>query len=152
MAFYMKFSSTAMAAVFVVVVMATTSLTEAQQIPECASKLADCAVFISNSTIKPDTACCKSIADAVANDLSCLCTLYNTPGVLSSFNISVTDALRVSRDCNAGTDLSKCNSTASSPMSPPGVPGRDDNGAGSRVAWTGITSLLLFWASSMMLF
>ncbi|KAH7549566.1 hypothetical protein ACOSP7_025583 [Xanthoceras sorbifolium] len=150
MAFHKKFVSTAMA-VFVVVVMATASLTEAQQqIPSCATKLAQCADFITNSTIKPDTACCNSIKDAVTNDLSCLCTLYTTPGLLASFNINVTDALRVSRDCNVNTDLSVCNSTGTAaPTPPPGVPGGDDNGAG-RVAWTGITSLLLFWASMML--
>ncbi|KAK4843621.1 hypothetical protein QYF36_010693 [Acer negundo] len=92
-----------------------------QQIPSCSSKLTKCAVFISNTTSKPDTSCCNSIKDAVANDLSCLCTLYTTPGLLASFNINVADALRVSRDCNVNTDLSTCNSTTSpTPMSPPG--------------------------------
>ncbi|TXG51090.1 hypothetical protein EZV62_023614 [Acer yangbiense] len=151
MAFHKKFWSTAMV-VFVVVVMATTRLTEAQQIPSCASKLSDCAVFIGNATSKPNEACCNSIKEAVANELPCLCTLYNTPGLLASLNISVTDALRVSNDCNVKNGLSTCNSTAPTPVTPPGVSGRDGNGAGNRVAWTGITSLLLFWASSMMLF
>ncbi|KAK4844515.1 hypothetical protein QYF36_021146 [Acer negundo] len=107
MAFPKKFAWTGMA-LFVVVVMSTTSLTEAQLIPSCASKLTQCAVFISNATSKPDTSCCNSIKDAVENDLSCLCTLYTTPGLLASFNINVADALRVSRDCNVNTDLSTC--------------------------------------------
>ncbi|KAK1560075.1 hypothetical protein Q3G72_021867 [Acer saccharum] len=152
MAFDKKFWSTAMV-VFVVVVMATTRLTEAQQIPSCASKLTQCAVFINNATSKPNAECCNAIKEAVANELPCLCTLYNTPGLLASFNISVTDALRVSNDCNVKNGLSTCNSAAPpTSVTTPGVSGRDGNGAGSRVAWTGITSLLLFWASSMMLF
>ncbi|KAK4843781.1 hypothetical protein QYF36_012556 [Acer negundo] len=152
MAFHKKFWSTVMV-VFVVVVMATTRLTEAQQIPSCASKLTQCAVFITNATSKPDTSCCNSIKNAVTNELPCLCTLYTTPGLLATLKINVTDALRVSHDCNVNTDLSTCAKIAAPPpVTSPGVPGRDGNGAGSRVAWTGITSILLFWASSMMLF
>ncbi|KAK2664793.1 hypothetical protein Ddye_003367 [Dipteronia dyeriana] len=144
MAFHTKLSSTAMAAVFVVVVMATTSLTEAQPTPSCASKLTDCAVFINNATSKPDMSCCNSIKDAVENDLACLCTLYTTPGLLQNFNISVDDALRVSHDCNVKNDLSACKNASRTGQQSPGVSGNNDNGAGSRVVWTGITSLLCF--------
>ncbi|KAJ4712840.1 Lipid transfer protein [Melia azedarach] len=130
-------------------ILAVTSLTEAQNnIPSCASKLVQCSNFI-NSKTQPDATCCNAIKDAVANELPCLCSLFNS-GVLSSFNISVTEALRITKECNVPGDLSNCNGTAAPPpstsMQPP--PGNNDNGATVRLAWTGITILLFFWAAS----
>lgn len=93
----------------IAVAMATMSLTDAQNVQSCASKLVPCYSSL-NSTSKPNSECCNSIKEAVAKELPCLCTLYNTPGLLSSFNVSVADALRISRDCNVPTDLSSCNS------------------------------------------
>lgn len=89
-------------------ILAVTSLTEAQNnIPSCASKLVQCSNFI-NSKTQPDATCCNAIKDAVANELPCLCSLFNS-GVLSSFNISVTEALRITKECNVPGDLSNCN-------------------------------------------
>ncbi|ESR53629.1 hypothetical protein CICLE_v10022260mg [Citrus x clementina] len=147
--------ATLMVMAVIAAAIASTSLTDAQNTPSCASKLVPCASFL-NTTTKPNAECCNSIKEAVANELPCLCTLYNTPGLLSSFHVSLEDALRLTRDCNVPSDLSSCkNSGAPSPGSsvpPPGTPGNDGNGATAREAWAGITSLLLFWAASMMLY
>ena len=101
--------ATLMVMAVIAVAIASTSLTDAQNIPSCASKLVPCASFL-NSTTKPNAECCNSIKEAVANELPCLCTLYNTPGLLSSFNVSVEDALRLTRNCNVPSDLSSCKS------------------------------------------
>lgn len=84
-------------------------LGSAQAQYDCASKLVDCYKFI-NSTTKPDNDCCSSIKNAVNTQLKCLCTLYTTPGLLQSFNITLDQALNLSAECNASTDLSACNS------------------------------------------
>ncbi|KAH9721440.1 AAI domain-containing protein [Citrus sinensis] len=133
--------ATLMVMAVIAAAIASTSLTDAQNTPSCASKLVPCASFL-NTTTKPNAECCNSIKEAVANELPCLCTLYNTPGLLSSFHVSLEDALRLTRDCNVPSDLSSCKRT----------PGNDGNGATAREAWAGITSLLLFWAASMMLY
>lgn len=75
----------------------------------CAQNLVPCANYI-NSKSTPAANCCSSIKDAVANQLPCLCNLYTAPGLLQSFNITVQQALNLSRACGVTTDLTKCNS------------------------------------------
>ncbi|KAG6636990.1 non-specific lipid transfer protein GPI-anchored 7-like [Carya illinoinensis] len=127
-----------------------TTLAEAQNSgnTSCAQNLIPCASSI-NSTSPPAANCCSSIKDAVTNQLTCLCNLYNAPGVLQSFGITVAEALRISRACNVNTDLTKCNATAPSPTSvqpTPGVPGKD---AAGRIGWTGFSAIFFFLASMM---
>ncbi|XP_065857994.1 non-specific lipid transfer protein GPI-anchored 7 [Euphorbia lathyris] len=124
------------------------TVTEAQATATCAQTLIPCAEYLNTTTTPPDT-CCGSIKKAVANDLTCLCNLYNTPGLLESFGVNVTQALALTGRCSVTTDLSACGkSTAEGPtstMTPPGVPGND----GSRVAWTGFSGLVLLWGASL---
>ncbi|KAJ0049413.1 hypothetical protein Pint_15945 [Pistacia integerrima] len=120
-------------------------LAEAQD-QSCASKLVACYKFI-NTTTKPDNDCCSNIRNAVQNELKCLCTLYTTPGLLQSFNVTVAQALKLTNECNVPTDINACKSSAASPTSGPGTVPGGDSGDGERVAWTGVTSLLLFCAS-----
>ncbi|KAB2000650.1 hypothetical protein ES319_D12G246900v1 [Gossypium barbadense] len=72
----------------------------------CAQKLVPCAPY-----------------QAVANELPCLCNLYKDPTLLAFFNVTVAEALRISRECGITTDLSACNATATSPSSAPPPPG-----------------------------
>ncbi|XP_062146643.1 non-specific lipid transfer protein GPI-anchored 7-like [Alnus glutinosa] len=132
----------------VVSVVGFTSLAEAQS-ATCAQSLIPCANYI-NST-SPPANCCSSIKDAVDTQLSCLCGLYTSPGLLQSFGVTVEQALKLSKACGVDTDLTKCNVTAAAGpgSSTPGVvPGPDKGGAG-RIGWTGFSTLFFGLASMM---
>ncbi|RDX77508.1 hypothetical protein CR513_42362, partial [Mucuna pruriens] len=123
------------------------SLAEAQSdsSTSCASSLTTCAQYLSSNTTPPSS-CCDPIKQTVANDLACLCKVYAS-GVLQSFNVSIDQALALSRRCGITSDLSSCkNGSAPSPASgaPPATPGGDKGGAG-RVTFTGLSFILLFW-------
>ncbi|XP_031393451.1 lipid transfer-like protein VAS [Punica granatum] len=118
--------------------------------PACAQQLVPCANYM-NSTNPPDT-CCNPIREAVATERECLCNLYNTPGLLQSLGINVTQALQLTRACGVNADTGLCNASAlspSSPSTPGGVPGNGDNDAG-RMMWSGLPGLLLLWASMLL--
>ncbi|GMI76360.1 glycosylphosphatidylinositol-anchored lipid protein transfer 7 [Hibiscus trionum] len=117
------------------------TLTDAQT--TCAQKLVYCSPYLNNATAKPRDDCCDPIREAVANELPCLCNLYNDSNLLNSLNVTVPEALRVSRECGITTDLSACNAT--SPTSAPFPPGQT-GGAGS-IALAGVTTLFLFLAT-----
>ena len=78
---------------------------EAQQ--TCASKLVPCASYLNGT--KPSSECCDSIKEAVNKELPCLCTLYNTPGLLESFGVTVPQALNITRACGVPVRLQDCN-------------------------------------------
>ncbi|XP_039056331.1 non-specific lipid transfer protein GPI-anchored 8-like [Hibiscus syriacus] len=105
----------------------------------CAQKLVSCYPYLNNATAKPREDCCDPIREAVANQLPCLCNLYNHPNLLASFNVTVPEALRISRECGITTDLITCNAT--SPMSAPPPPGQ--SGGADRIALAGVTTLFL---------
>ncbi|XP_021901939.1 lipid transfer-like protein VAS isoform X2 [Carica papaya] len=92
------------------------------QTATCASKLVPCADFL-NSTTKPPDTCCDPLKEAVANDLVCLCNLFNDPSFFSTFNVTVDEALRLAKNCGVTSDLSSCNAPSQTPssVSPPGL-------------------------------
>ncbi|KAF2313130.1 hypothetical protein GH714_009409 [Hevea brasiliensis] len=63
--------------VAVLLVSISTTTTQAQNIASCAQKLIPCGEYLNTTTTPPET-CCGSIREAIKNDLSCLCNLYNT--------------------------------------------------------------------------
>lgn len=83
----------------------------------CAAKLVPCAEYL-NST-NPPASCCNPIKEAVTTDLACLCNLYNTPGLLASMGINVTQALQLTRACGVPNDTSTCKGTIVSTLSSP---------------------------------
>ncbi|GMJ10943.1 glycosylphosphatidylinositol-anchored lipid protein transfer 7 [Hibiscus trionum] len=125
----------------------TATVTEAQA--TCAQKLVACYPYINNATVKPQDDCCNPIKEAVKTELPCLCNLYKDPNLLPSLHVNVSDALRISRECGVGTDLSNCNNSTS-PTSVPSPPGRgavnQDAGA-DKIALTGVTILFLLFIS-----
>ncbi|MED6133969.1 hypothetical protein PIB30_117016 [Stylosanthes scabra] len=141
-----------------VVMMMSSSLSEAQSSSSgsgsdtsCASNLVPCANYL-NST-KPPSSCCTPLKETVEKQLTCLCNLFYTPGLLESFHINVTQALELSRRCGITQGISSCKESAPSPSSssttpPPATPGGDKGSAG-RVAVTGFSFLVLFWASML---
>lgn len=137
--------------VAVVVLVAATKAAEGQSTTSCAQKLVPCADYM-NST-NPPASCCNPLRDVVTNELSCLCTLYNTPGLLASLNVNITQALLLAGRCNVPGDLNSClKASAPSPTSstgtPRATPGNDKNGVG-RITWTGMSTILLFCTSMM---
>ncbi|XP_047339174.1 non-specific lipid transfer protein GPI-anchored 7-like [Impatiens glandulifera] len=136
--------------------------TEAQ-IPPCAAKLATCASFL-NAT-KPPSSCCGPLKDALTNDFVCLCNLFNTPGLLTSFGINVSEIVTLPARCKIhGADISACSKVhapasspaptpASSPSNlPPSTPGAaKGEGNSLKGTWIGaICSMILFLISVML--
>ncbi|KAF6152626.1 hypothetical protein GIB67_013073 [Kingdonia uniflora] len=136
--------------VLLMAIIATTTMVSAQ-IPDCASKLVDCADYL-NSTKPPDS-CCTPLKEAVIKQHKCLCDLYENPSLLKAFNINITQALELPQYCGVSADVSSCSKVAAPTVSPPpppppGVPGNDGSSL-SKMTWTGVSSLLLFWVSLM---
>ncbi|MBA0584377.1 hypothetical protein Gorai_015193 [Gossypium raimondii] len=98
----------------------------------CAQNLVSCYPYLNNATAKPEDDCCNPIRQTVAKDLPCLCNLYNDPNTLASFNVTVPEALRISRECGVSTDLSACNG---------------QSGGADRIALTGVITLFLVLVS-----
>ncbi|WOH12153.1 hypothetical protein DCAR_0831652 [Daucus carota subsp. sativus] len=87
----------------VVLVIALTAIVEAQH--SCASTLVACVGSI-DATTKPPSACCDSFEEVVAHQLECLCNLeYNTPDLLRSLEINVTQALQPPTLCGVPDNL-----------------------------------------------
>ncbi|GKU95478.1 hypothetical protein SLEP1_g8835 [Rubroshorea leprosula] len=57
----------------ILVLAAAMSLTEAQNVAQCVSKLISCSDYLKFNTT-PGADCCNAIKDAVTNDFTCLCT------------------------------------------------------------------------------
>ncbi|XP_027336876.1 lipid transfer-like protein VAS [Abrus precatorius] len=148
-------NSMCLASLMLATVLMMASSAEAQSsgggVPSCAQQLIPCLDYLNNSAHPPNS-CCDPLKNAVATQLSCLCNLFNTPGLLQNFNISIDNALQLSRNCGVTSGISSCqkSSTAPPPTSggPPATPGGDKGGAG-RVSFSGLSFLLLFWASML---
>ncbi|GFQ04023.1 protein yls3 [Phtheirospermum japonicum] len=134
----MGFSWTIAAVVTVAVVVAATGVAEGQS--DCVAQLVTCAQYL-NST-SPSRECCNAIQRVVSTQLPCLCSLYKNPQAFPGINI--TQALELPTHCNLPNDVSACDALApgSSAHPPPGVPGRDGNGA-SMSSWMGMPTLVL---------
>lgn len=72
------------------------------QMPSCATALAPCQSYF-NLTGMPPESCCGPMAEAVKNQMECLCTLYATPGLLESFGITASQAMLLPTRCNIVT-------------------------------------------------
>lgn len=96
----------------VVVLALTMSLAEAQSgtTGTCAQELIPCMDYL-NTTGTPPSSCCDPLKRTVENELACLCNLFYTPGLLQNFNISIDNALGLSRRCGVTSDLTSCNGT-----------------------------------------
>ncbi|KAF7810144.1 lipid transfer-like protein VAS [Senna tora] len=99
-----------MMVVAAVAMVGLTSTGEAQTVSTCASKLTACVDYI-NTTTTPPSSCCTPLKQTVETDLTCLCNLYNTPGLLESFGVTVAQALNLSTRCGVTSNLSSCNGT-----------------------------------------
>ncbi|KAJ7952459.1 Lipid transfer protein [Quillaja saponaria] len=132
-----------------VLMVGVTSFTEGQENPACADKLAPCLDYM-NST-NPPTICCNPLIETVTNELPCLCILFTGSALLESFGTNLTQALNLTRNCGVNIGSIDCNGIAPSPAAgtQPVLERRKVDGAADRIAFTGISFLLLFWCSMM---
>ncbi|XP_058734225.1 non-specific lipid transfer protein GPI-anchored 7-like [Vicia villosa] len=128
--------------------------TEAQDNTSCASNLVPCADYL-NST-KPPSSCCDPLKKTVETQLTCLCNLFYSPGLLQTLNVNKTQALELAGKCGISGGLSSCKqASGSAPAptsggSPPAKSGGEsgDKGGAGRVSFTGFSFVLLL--ASMM--
>ncbi|KAD4384645.1 hypothetical protein E3N88_24813 [Mikania micrantha] len=143
-------SLTVVVTLLIIVVSISTAHAQTQT---CAANLIPCAQYI-NSTTTPPSSCCDPIRQAVANDLPCLCSLYQNPSFLAGFGVNVTQALRLPQRCGIPADVTACKTTAQAPggsttQPPPGsTPGGNNAG---KIASSGVIGLL-FISTCVMLF
>lgn len=153
------FSNTKMVSVAAVLVVVMTVIlsAEGQDVPSCASGLVPCVDYL-NATTKPPSSCCDPLKEAVTKQLPCLCNLYNTPGLLKSFGINVTEATRLPNLCGVPGVLCQSGKNTSAPAGPKTeTPKANDSSPKSstptpksdagRLASTGIFSCVLIWVS-----
>ncbi|WVZ78843.1 hypothetical protein U9M48_026493 [Paspalum notatum var. saurae] len=108
--------------------------------PDCASKLVPCAAYLNGTGTPPDT-CCTPLKDAVQNDLKCLCDLYASPSIFQALNISLSEALGLSKRCGLSDTTDACKGLSPS-QSPPGSPSGGYNNAVHRALSFGFPGLL----------
>ncbi|KAK9079608.1 hypothetical protein SSX86_001281 [Deinandra increscens subsp. villosa] len=145
-------SSQTLTVLVTLLVMAISISTAQAQAQTCAAKLIPCAEYL-NATTTPPNSCCDPIKEAVANDLQCLCSLYENPSFLSGIGINVQQALNLPRLCGISSDTTACKTAlapgGSSAKPPPGsTPGGNNAG---KMASSGVVGLLLV-STCMMLF
>ncbi|CAM8903872.1 unnamed protein product [Rhodiola kirilowii] len=141
--------------VIAILLASTASNAQSNTPPACVANLIPCANFI-GTTSKPPQSCCAPLKTAITTQLDCICGLYNTPGLLQSFKINITQALDLPKRCGIdGASLSACTKVSVPAPAPtgtmdptstgtpgtPGTPGKDENGAG-RMTGFGIPGLL----------
>lgn len=99
--------------VAVTVVALVAFMTVDAQVPSCAQNLIGCANYL-NATTKPPSSCCDPLEQAVTKQLTCLCNLYNDPGLLASFGINVTQALGLPGLCGIPGNIVACTGATTS--------------------------------------
>ncbi|KAJ8764209.1 hypothetical protein K2173_005389 [Erythroxylum novogranatense] len=138
----LKMSLSVLAILFVL----STISTSAQNTASCAEKLIPCAAYL-NGTTKPPSSCCDPIKEAVEKDLPCLCSLYNTPGLLQGFGVNVTQALALTQRCGTKADTSACSKASAPSGSTPPPPAAS---YASSVSWTGLWSIVFLVFASLL--
>lgn len=93
---------------FFMVGMSVISLVDAQAAPDCASSVLPCMDYL-NSTNPPDI-CCNPIKEISATQKTCFCDVM-APGLLESFGINTTQALRLIDSCGVDFNVSICKGT-----------------------------------------
>ncbi|XP_009360067.1 non-specific lipid transfer protein GPI-anchored 3 isoform X2 [Pyrus x bretschneideri] len=96
---------------------------------QCVQKLIPCQAYLKAPEKAPST-CCLPLKKLVLDNTECLCTLFNNDDMLSNFNITQGDALKLSKACDANADISVCKKDAASPVST-ASPSNNSNSPGS---------------------
>ncbi|KMT12576.1 hypothetical protein BVRB_5g098200 [Beta vulgaris subsp. vulgaris] len=125
----------------VVLVTLTAALAAAQsssEPPSCASKLTACLDYM-NATTTPPSSCCDPLREAVTNERTCLCSIYNNTDLIQAFRINITQALNLPKIChiNTGNSPDICKGGATSPPSSSTPSGGGTSGSGASAKITG---------------
>ncbi|OWM71843.1 hypothetical protein CDL15_Pgr017726 [Punica granatum] len=91
--------------VAVLAVALAAGVAEGQATASCLQKLTPCVQYLNRTGVPPDT-CCSPVKEAVANEKACLCSVYNTPGLLQSFGVNSTQVAAVAKSCGVNADAS----------------------------------------------
>ncbi|KAF8114307.1 hypothetical protein N665_0039s0071 [Sinapis alba] len=80
---------------------------DAQAMP-CIQKLMPCQPFLHSVIPPPPPSCCLPMKEIVANDATCLCSVFNNVDMLKSLNLTKDNALDLPKACGANPDVSQC--------------------------------------------
>ncbi|RID48272.1 hypothetical protein BRARA_I04795 [Brassica rapa] len=80
---------------------------DAQAMP-CIQKLMPCQPFLHSVIPPPPPSCCLPMKAIVANDATCLCSVFNNVDMLKSLNLTKDNALDLPKACGANPDISLC--------------------------------------------
>ncbi|GMH29827.1 hypothetical protein Nepgr_031670 [Nepenthes gracilis] len=141
-------ASTALLMAAVMVWSSSTARAQSDQ-TTCASNLVLCAQYL-NDTNPPST-CCSALATVISKQKECLCNIYNDTSLLKAYHINLTQALLLPMHCNITTSQTNICASAPTPSSStsPTPPGKN---AAGRIACTGVSGLLLFWAAALLFY
>nr|ADV19014.1 protease inhibitor/seed storage/lipid transfer protein family protein [Brassica rapa subsp. pekinensis] len=110
---------------------------DAQAMP-CIQKLMPCQPFLHSVIPPPPPSCCLPMKAIVANDATCLCSVFNNVDMLKSLNLTKDNALDLPKACGANPDISLCKAspaggTTTNSTSPatPKTPPVSSTGSGS---------------------
>lgn len=84
------------------------SLKDAQGQAQCMQKLLPCQPFL-KTLVNPPPICCNPLSEMANNGTDCLCTFLNDPKMLSTFNLSKDEVMKLPNACGVAIDVSKCN-------------------------------------------
>ncbi|RID48270.1 hypothetical protein BRARA_I04793 [Brassica rapa] len=119
---------------------------DAQAMP-CIQKLMPCQPFLHSVIPPPPPSCCLPMKAIVANDATCLCSVFNNVDMLKSLNLTKDNALDLPKACGANPDISLCKAspaggTTTNSTSPatPKTPPVSSTGSGSTGASSSTTS------------
>ncbi|KAJ4889447.1 Bifunctional inhibitor/lipid-transfer protein/seed storage 2S albumin superfamily protein [Raphanus sativus] len=110
---------------------------DAQAMP-CIQKLMPCQPFLHSVIPPPPPSCCLPMREIVANDATCLCSVFNNVDMLKSLNLTKDNALDLPKACGANPDISLCKAspvggttTPSTSPATPKTPPVSSTGSGS---------------------
>lgn len=84
------------AAVFLLITAITDSVSSQET---CVTKLNPCLPYVNDTTSSIPNTCCNPVKEAITNESACLCSYYNTPGMLESVGIKPSRVADLIRDC-----------------------------------------------------
>ncbi|CAH8390999.1 unnamed protein product [Eruca vesicaria subsp. sativa] len=112
----------------------------------CIQKLMPCQPFLHSVIPPPPPSCCLPMREIVANDATCLCSVFNNVDMLKSLNLTKDNALDLPKACGANPDVSQCKATTGGTTTPstspatPKSPPVSSTGSGSTGASASSTS------------
>ncbi|KAH7686980.1 Bifunctional inhibitor/lipid-transfer protein/seed storage 2S albumin protein [Dioscorea alata] len=104
-------------ALFLIVLSTACNARQQAAPPSCATKLLPCLNSLNTST--PPETCCKSLTEAVTQDMQCLCVIFSSPDILKAFNLNLQQALNLSSGCGVSIGQTAC--TSAGPAAAPQV-------------------------------